>query len=257
MCAFAAAEAVDLKYTPIPDRGDRGFIPTLHHRAEEAWSGASLGQALWMGHTEGWAAAVGPTVEVYERLTAKRLQSRIPVPVYMDEPGEEIDVAAYLSGDDCFISRSESSRLGAGRGAVRLRHSMFASFCADAEQIVTRGLIVGAIAHLLETSGVQVAIDLDFNVSGGERGETASVECELKGFGMALDLPRLAFWLAHPAVLRRIVFAVTARHFHTHYDERQRDNNPEYIRVGRALVGNPDAVDVAREALAQAGIELE
>lgn len=250
MCAFAAAEVVADMQTP------RHLISG--HKAGDAWCGANMVTALHMGAVSGWPEAVPLAVAAYDRLTAKRLQSRIPVPVMADEPGDEIDVAAYLSGDDPFVTQSAGSTLGAGRGAVVIRHSLFASAMCNTEAIVTRGLITAAIAHLLETSGVQVAVDVDMYATNHNGGVDYSMdlECRIKEFGVPLDLPRLVYWLAHPSALRRIVFAVTSAHFHNHLAASHVDD-AAWLRVSDALVGNPDPVEAARVALAAVGIELE
>ena len=243
MCAFGAREALAHPRAHLVDG----------HGPDHEWSGAALPAALWMGAMAGWPDAVPLATDVYDRLTAKRLTSRIPVPVMLEEPGDEVDVASHLSGDDAFVGCAQSLMVGVGRGSVVLRHNLFVTAYESVESIVQRGAVAAAIVHLLETSGTQVAIDLDMYAEYG--GNTLDLECRIKDFGVPMDLPRIVYWLAHPSALRRVVFAVTARDFKNHICVPH-DDAPDVVRIGSAMRGG-DVMEMAQKTLAAAGIELE
>lgn len=250
-CAYAAAEVVAY--------GQAGeYRPLISdHPPGDAWSGADFPHAFYMGTVAGWPEAARLALDLYDRLTAHRLASRIPTIRYEDEPGEDVDVGAYLSGEDAtFLVTADTdvARMG-GRSAVRLRHSLFLSSGVTAEQAVIRGIAALAIVHLLETAGVRVAVELDMSWSKSNR--NGRLTCALKHYGEPADLPRLAFWLAHPAALRRVVFAATSAQFTNHYHRPEPDDD-DVIRVGGAMVGygDVDAAELVKGTLAQAGFEL-
>jgi hypothetical protein len=210
-----------------------------------------------MGTVAGWPEAARMALDVYDRLTAQRLASRIPVIRYEDEPGEDVDVAAYLSGEDATFqvsTETDSVRRG-GRSAVRLRHSLFLSAGVSAEQAVIRGIAALACVHLLETAGVRVAVELDMIATYNDR--RCRLLCAIKYFGEPADLPRLAFWFAHPAALRRVVFATTSKHYQNHYNRHEPDED-DVIRIGAAMegYGDVDAAVFVKRTLTTAGFEL-
>lgn len=224
------------------------------HAPGDAWSGADLPDALHMATVAGWPAAAALAMDVYDRLTAERLMSRIPAIHYQDEPGEDVDVSAYLAGEDAvFLATADTDRaVRGGRSAVRLRHSLFAGYDVSAAELVTKGIAAAAIVHLLEAAGVRVAVELDMSWSYGAAG---SLVCVLKHYGEPADIPRLVYWLAHPSALRRVVFAVTSEHFETHYHRPVLDDE-DVIRIGNAQYGGMDPAALVKSTLAKAGFEL-
>lgn len=239
---------------------DDGMEEMLHvdRYCNAAWCGASHEVACWMGTVAGWPEAAALAIDVYDKLTANRLASRIPRLCYEDEPGEDVDVSMYLAGEDsCFVAmRATDTTVRGGRSAVTVRHNMFASAHVNMREQVVRGLIATAIVHLLETAGVRVSVELDVRWTHG--GRDGSLLTTLKHYGEPADIPRLTYWLAHPSAFRRVVFAIVSPHFRNMSSEPQYDPD-DVIRVSDALVGggNVDAVAVARQTLAAAGFVLE
>jgi hypothetical protein len=117
-----------------------------------------------------------------------------------DVTGESVDVGRYLSGEpECMISE-----LVTPQSAVKVLVNISAASACDATIMFNRGIALAAIIHALQSSGRGVSLTIVENVTGG-RGEHETT-VELQRFGDYINPGRLAFWVAHPAALRRCVF---------------------------------------------------
>jgi len=173
---------------------------------EGGWYGVrDLATALHLAE-HGWHEPVASIVSQSTSLLAKQTRSLIPVLNYCDEPGEP-DVSSYLEGEDeCFLITSEgmNDTPVVGR-AVKIILEPCVSAGTSSEALMRRGAMVAAVAHPLEQSGVQTAIE--FRSLVANHAMDCHLEVVLKEFGQPFDIRGLAFWLVHNAASRVFTFA--------------------------------------------------
>lgn len=132
--------------------------------------------------------------------------------------GYNVDVGRYLSNDpECFVSREIRVNNSPGK-VFTLVCSISFSSNIQPKIIIQRGAIICALIDAIEYAGHRV--EVIFNASMSYRNSSEHLEGKLKNNGWLeisttvkkadqhLTMIELAFCLAHPAMLRRIVFSV-------------------------------------------------
>lgn len=143
-------------------------------------------------------------------------------PVY-DIEGSEIDVARYLDGEpECWLRMETHRTEGPGRRIVRLVYNASASAGINADVLLARGAAVAALIELLEFAGIGVELTV---VDLATFRLTTETRILVKPLEQPLDIPRIAYALAHPAMLRRSLFAIS-------------EQFPAHIRAGISIPGS-------------------
>lgn len=116
-------------------------------------------------------------------------------------------VPRYCAGaPDCMIRHENTT--GAGQ-ALTLYVNIGATASQDAECMANYGVAVAQYIKQLELEGTPCEVHL---ISTARvLTEYCTVTCKVKSAGQPLDLAVMAFAIGHPAMLRRIVFAVRER----------------------------------------------
>ena len=177
--------------------------------------------------TKNWSEAIKLAEEGWEE-GAKRIRE-VGMPIFdklsqliekqhvvYDVTGMELDVATYLKGvPECWMDFETKIERGVGVRHVKITYNYCASWCVSSDVLVGRGAAVAALVELLELAGYRVelwAVEAT-DPSWGGRGGAGSI-CRLrnqvlvKSSEQPLDLSRVAFALAHPAMLRRLAFSL-------------------------------------------------
>lgn len=129
----------------------------------------------------------------------------------LDVSGEAVDVGAFLEGTpECMLSFTVPQAK-----AVRIVASITARCDADAPRLLNRGIAIAAAVYALQCGGSPVSLTVGEWITGG--GEMFRNTVEVNPYGDYIDPGRLAFWLAHPAALRRCMF-------------RYQEQEPEQVR---------------------------
>jgi len=106
--------------------------------------------------------------------------------------------------------KREVDRAGGKPGPSTTGTNYTDSAYVSANTVLARGATVCAIIDILEMKGYSVELLLDEWISGYANGRSMvwGTQARAKGFEDQLDPSRLAFFLAHPSMLRRVQFAV-------------------------------------------------
>jgi hypothetical protein len=121
---------------------------------------------------------------------------------HLDVTGESVDIGAYLEGEpECMLNYVVPETK-----AVRIVANMSARCTADAPRLLNRGIAIAAAVYALQCSGVPVSLAAAEWVSPSRDSDTYTTLVEINPFGDYIDAGRLAFWLGHPAALRRCFF---------------------------------------------------
>lgn len=185
-----------------------------------------LGGASWAGCTEeeankyveeGWVEGAEMARKFTAHLTnvIGALIERIEI--NYDVEGHNLDVARYLEGEPECWQRFEVEKIQ--QPAVRFIRIVVngtASSGVDADTIMGRGACVAALVELLEFAGNRVEVVMAMSVTSDS---PLTVLTVVKRFDEQLDMPKVAYAIAHPSVLRVHMFR-----FMESFDARTRDH---------------------------------
>jgi hypothetical protein len=120
-----------------------------------------------------------------------------------DVSGGAVDVGRFLSGEpECMLTQTVTPL-----SAVKIMVNISASAGIDARLLFNRGIALAAIIHSLQSSGRSVSLSVGESVqSSSYTQDIHNTVIELQRFGEYINPGRLAFWVAHPAALRRCIF---------------------------------------------------
>jgi hypothetical protein len=153
---------------------------------------------------EGWTEGrefMGQIVDKLDHITTKLVTRPETV---LDVTGDYVDVAVYLEGiPECMVQWQEVETT---KRVARIMVNGSVSSGTSKEVIKWRGATVLALIDRLEAQGIRVELDLINNVVRGGHSSTTFVT--LKEASEPLHLDRLAFHLAHPSSLRRLMISL-------------------------------------------------
>ncbi len=216
-------------------------------RADDGWAGATWDEAIALA-TGGWAVPL-PEVDVAVAALRDRLSDQVKgvvlAPVW-DVTGSEVDVAAFLSGvPECMTDSVPRKLSSHGRVVTLLVPATYSNTVPHAE-VVTRGVALAALCSAVITAAHSVevwsgyAVTMPLRQAAEDAGRYSAV-ARVVSAGEPLDVARLMFAMAHPAMLRRLWFSV--------WDSAQRSiaqrmppNNYGYSPNDCTLADLPDQV---------------
>lgn len=154
----------------------------------------------------GWEEGTASIGKLAARITA-RIGERTKVEhMVRDVEGEFPDVAAYLDGvPESMIKFEDEDKQLCGR-IVRLSVNAATSSGVGAEIIARRGAVVVALADAIERSGHLA--EITFRMDAVCYSKDMAIQATVKKTDEPLNIARVAFALAHPAMFRRMNFAV-------------------------------------------------
>jgi hypothetical protein len=128
--------------------------------------------------------------------------------------GGAVNVARFLSGrPDCFAARVKSNQVKdlRSRKVLRMVVNVGARGSVSADIFFARGAAAVTLIEALERAGMRVQLDmLSLAINGV--GRQVRIACRLKEAGEVVQLDKLAFCLAHPALHRKLNFSLRLKH---------------------------------------------
>ena len=123
-----------------------------------------------------------------------------------DVVGSFPDIGAYLSGaPDCMVNVVDNGQT-LTEPVVEVNVAMGYLAGANAREISNYGSAIALLIDQLEEDGHSVEVNMAKKARAGS--DTFVTKVTAKAAGQPLDIDRLAFVIAHPAVARRILFKV-------------------------------------------------
>jgi hypothetical protein len=181
------------------------------------YGGLTWEQAKQMA-INGWQGGM-KEIEKYHAKITPIITDKVlrPVQVY-SMAGYNVDVGSFLANEpECFIAREYEERNYPGK-ICKIVVSVSFSAAISPETIIQRGAIVCALIDAIEFAGHRVEVICNVALSVGDSHEYRQgkhkesgwfeVSVNIKKSSQPLDMSDLAFCLAHPAMLRRIMFSV-------------------------------------------------
>jgi hypothetical protein len=174
----------------------------------DEWAGASWEEALRLAK-DGWTTVLpevdAEVAELRERVVDEVLTTAL-VPTW-DVTGSEVDVGAYLSGEpECMVDAVPQRISAHGRVVTFLVPAGYVNTTPHSA-VHNRGVALAALCSSITASGHSVEIWSGFCPYVSATDRFASV-ARVVSAAEPLDMGRLMFVMAHPALLRRLWFAV-------------------------------------------------
>jgi hypothetical protein len=209
------------KDAPNGERPDGSGDSSVTGSNREEWTmGASFKKAIKLARG-GWAEGAARFIDGMSAIDATGTADKSRM--YRDVAGASPCVGAAVSGHPLSMYRRRREPVATRTLAVYVDCTAPAS--CDAEYMCNRGIAIASWIDAMESSGVRVELTLTHTstdspkaTQDGAYGRADAdaqptnvhvVETVLKGAGEALDVDRVAFFLGHPATLRRLMFAVS------------------------------------------------
>jgi len=166
------------------------------------------------------------------QVTAMRAQLNLGIERFRSESYRSAQLPGAVSMADYIarrpkpvIARRRTDEKAKGHGkVVRIVVNPSASAAIDGEVIMRRGAAVMALAEAIEKRGGRVEILMRYGVTSGDT--QGQYETVIKRAGVALNLNTVAFAMAHPSMLRRLMF-------------RAMENTPHVMRMTKGGYGSP------------------
>lgn len=200
-------EVLDMLDQPRPS--DAGTGSTNKYSNSEDWD-LSLG---WNGamdaYTGGWSEGAQKAYDLAERIRPRPLEGRTHL--VSNVAGGVPNIGAYLAGAPNAMYQI-SKKQATGRPYVHLYMPIGYMASVDAGTAFDRGCALVAVADALESVGCRVKITLTRS-SFMDRRDTVRLTMRfmVKDYGDRLDVDQLIFTAAHPAMFRRLGFALQER----------------------------------------------
>jgi hypothetical protein len=179
-----------------------------------AWAGCgSLPEAVEVarqGWPEGWQRMKALRDAIFGRM-GSRVQKDL---VQFRIAGGAVNVGRFLSGrPDCFAARVRSNQVKdlRSRKVVRMIVNVGARASVSADTIFARGAAALTLVEALERAGMRVQVDM-ITLAADGLGKHIRLACRLKDVGKVVQLDKLAFCLAHPALHRKLNFSLRKKH---------------------------------------------
>jgi hypothetical protein len=188
--------------------------------------------------------------------------------------GYSVDVGSFLANEpECFITRELEERNYPGR-IFKIVCSISFSWGIKPETIIQRGAMICALIDAIEYAGHRAEVICNDAMSvgsndadrQGKRKENGWLEfaVTVKKSTQPLEMSDLAFCLAHPSMLRRIMFSAAeivgwSDFAHAYgYPAEATDKGDIYIReVFLGVVPDEEAIDWVLTELKTHGIDIE
>lgn len=170
-----------------------------HDGSQDDWAGATWDKSVKL-MTNGWREGV-PKLDVAAR--SKLAESLRPKPVW-DVAGSDCDVAAYLAGVPECMGEIVRRRRPTPVVSIGVDRCASAYIRRDAIERVGQNVVV--LVESLRLAGSAAEIWACQAVA--RSGKTFDLRIRIQEAGRPIDISRMAYWLAHPAALRRSMFAL-------------------------------------------------
>ncbi|GCB47498.1 hypothetical protein [Streptomyces sp. NL15-2K] len=207
---------------------------------DDNWAGATWEETLRLAE-DGWTTVL-PEVEAEVAELRERVQEEVLttalVPAW-DVTGSEVDVGVYLSGvPECMVDSVPQRISARGRVVTFLIPTGYVNTTPHSA-VHNRGVALAALCSSIIASGHSVEI-WSGDCSYVSRTDRFVSVARVISAAEPLDIGRLMFVMAHPAMLRRLCFAVwdsapepvARRLYDTNYGHESYDCFPEDLPEG-------------------------
>jgi len=188
--------------------------------------------------------------------------------------GYNVDVGSFMANEpECFLSREYEERNYPGQ-IYKVVASISFSAAIEPETIIQRGAMICALIDAIEFAGHRAEVICNVSFTKYDSSEYRQgkykeegwfeVSVTVKKVSQPLEMSDLAFCLAHPAMLRRIMFSVAELEGWSDfisnygYPAEASDMGDIYIReIYSGTVSDEEAIEWVLSELGKLGIDIE
>lgn len=124
-----------------------------------------------------------------------------------DVEGEQVDVPRMLDGEvECWHKRWVQAGRRRGRKYLHVVVNAAITCNVTADQILNRGALVGGFITAVEQAGYRVQVTVVQGVAQWAHRDTVALIVPIKTYDERLHPEQILFPIAHPSMLRRIIF---------------------------------------------------
>ena len=157
----------------------------------------------------GWSQKAREIAEISRPYYKKLSNSMVRETMSYDFEGIGIDVARYVDGiPECMQKFTEKIVTGKSSRVINMIVNVGATRDVKADTMVQRGVFAFTLMSLLELSGYRVSVTLVSHAETDRNRKTITVKTIVKAADQPSDNARLAYIMAHPSVLRRLIFSI-------------------------------------------------
>jgi hypothetical protein len=238
------------------------------------WSGGLTWEQAKQMAISGWREGM-QEIEKYRAKIVPIVTERVlrPKQIY-SVAGYNVDVGSFMANEpECFIAREYEERNYPGQ-IYKIVASISSSAAIEPETIIQRGAMICALIDAIEFAGHRAEVICNWAVSAnneeyyrqGEYKENGwfEVSVTVKKVSQPLEMSDLAFCLAHPSMLRRIMFSVAELESWSDFADRYgcpaeaSDKGDIYIKeVHSGVVSDEEAIKWVLSELEKLGIDIE
>jgi hypothetical protein len=174
---------------------------------EPRWTlGLGFGAAVKLAE-EGWREMVERASGVAKQVEADWAETtRDDFVMTWDVAGDEPDVGRFVAGDPENMVEMVLAPVPTTGRVVRILVNGSFSAAIKSDEIVRFGAAIVAMVEILRTRGLSPEVWVE-STAGGRRNCTYTVLTKVHAASAVLDIGNIMFPIAHPAFLRRIIFA--------------------------------------------------
>jgi hypothetical protein len=238
------------------------------------WSGGLTWEEAKLMAISGWLEGMNE-IEKYRAQILPIIAEKVlrPQQIYAIA-GYNVDVGSFLANEpECFIAREYEEKNYPGR-IYKIVCSISFSAAITPETIIQRGAMICALIDAIEFAGHRAEVICNDAMSSSDYAEYRQGKNKERGWfetsvmvkksTQALEMTDLAFCLAHPAMLRKIMFSVAELNgwsdfVHNYgYPAEATDKGDIYIEeVFSGTVPDKHAITWVLKKLENLGINLE
>ena len=196
----------------------KAYRKSSRNNSNLQWSGGLTWEQAKQMAINGWQSGM-KEIEKYRAKIAPIITEKVlrPKQIY-SVAGYAVDVGSFMANEpECFLAREYEERNYPGK-IYKIVVSISFSAAISPETIIQRGAMICALIDAIEFAGHRAEVICNWAVSVGnydnyrqgknkERG-WLEVSVNIKKSSQPLDMSDLAFCLAHPSMLRKIMFSV-------------------------------------------------
>lgn len=185
--------------------------PQSSNGNSESWAGTPTLQAAGELALKGWTE-IRPEVDSIMSDLTERIANKVGdrFVTQHDVAGGMVDVGRFLAGHPACMMRFVPEPDATMGRVVKIAIAGTASHFIDPADIRRRGVAVCALVDTLHKLGLGVELWWDSTIRGTD-GNRHSTVVKLHDSAEPLDIDNIMFALAHPSMLRRLVFSIQER----------------------------------------------
>lgn len=192
-----------------PEQQEQSGLRAASLKIDEwQWSGTStMDEAIELARY-GWEEGRQHLRQAVGRIALDQLVGRRPiVESQLDFAGDEVDIGAYLHGEPEHMVDYQVRQDTHGKQAMMYVNASMESNVSS-KRIMRRGGALYAAIEALRTEGYSLGLTMVESTQNNSFSHYAEYQIPVVRPGEYLDIDTAAFCLAHPAFLRRGVFAL-------------------------------------------------